>query len=243
MKHQKNKLIATSVIVLLFATSITHVNSEDAKQAPEVKDKKRGFFSFLHREDKQVQDFIEKQKKELEDFKKKREEEKTKEKNIEKKTLEETTKNQFIAKEEIDKRNKEIQKAKHTDKVVEVYTSEEDPLYILEAEVLDTKTKFLKLRNVDFKYKLRIQNQTPKIISSALIIWERKIPFTESLTINKETKISKPIIPYEKRLVEYNDIDSKRQGETYRVKIAKVTFEDGTQWKNPILYKMGSRDN
>ena len=59
------------------------------------------------------------------------------------------------------------------------------------------------------------------------------MPFTEGLTILKETKISKPIIPYEKRIVQYNDLDSKRQGEEYRVKVAKIVFEDGTQWKNP----------
>ena len=70
-----------------------------------------------------------------------------------------------------------------------------------------------------------------------LIIWERKIPFTETLTIQKETKISRPIVPYERRIVEYNDLDSKREGETYRVKIASVVFEDGTQWKNPVLSK------
>jgi len=88
--------------------------------------------------------------------------------------------------------------------------------------------------NVELKFKLRLVNQTSKIIDSALIVWERQLPFTDKLTMIKETKISKPIVPYQKRTIEYNDLDSKREGETYKVKIAHIIFEDGTQWKNPL---------
>ena len=50
-----------------------------------------------------------------------------------------------------------------------------------------------------------------------------------------EIKIAKPIVPYEKRIFEHNEPNSRRDGETYKVKIAKIVFEDGTQWKNPAV--------
>lgn len=137
--------------------------------------------------------------------------------------------------EEIYKREKEIRKAKYTKRYVEIVTNENDPIYIEDAAVQDSKTAFLKIKDVEFKYKVILKNQTPKIINSILIVWERGIPFTESLTISKPIKISKPMIPYERRTVHFNDNDSKRQGELYKVKVAKVIFEDGTQWRNPKL--------
>jgi len=131
-----------------------------------------------------------------------------------------------VAKIAIHERKKQIRKTKRTKRLVEIISSEEDPLYISDASVKNAKSEYLKLRGVEIKYRLKLINQTPKIINSVLVIWERKIPFTETLTIQKQTKISKPIIPYEKRMVQYNDLDSKREGETYRVKIASVVFED-----------------
>lgn len=139
------------------------------------------------------------------------------------------------AKGQINDRLAEIRKARWSKKSIEIITDENDPIYIVNADVLEGKTEFLKIKSIDYKYKLSLVNQTPKIINSVLIIWERRIPFTETLTIAKRTKISRPIIPYEKRIVQYNDLNSKREGETYKVKIAKVLFEDGTQWKNPLI--------
>lgn len=139
------------------------------------------------------------------------------------------------AKGQINDRLEEIRKARWSKRSIEIITDENDPIYIVNADVIDGKTEFLKIKSVDYKYKLSLVNQTPKIINSVLIIWERKIPFTDTLTIAKRTRISRPIIPYEKRIVQYNDLNSKRDGETYRVKIAKVLFEDGTQWKNPLI--------
>lgn len=139
------------------------------------------------------------------------------------------------AKGQINDRLEEIRKARWSKRSIEIITDENDPIYIVNADVLEGKTEFLKIKNIDYKYKLVLVNQTPKIINSVLIIWERKIPFTETLTIAKKTKISRPMIPYEKRIVQYNDLNSKRDGEIYKVKIAKVLFEDGTQWKNPLI--------
>lgn len=139
------------------------------------------------------------------------------------------------AKGQINDRLAEIRKARWSKRSIEIVTDENDPIYIVNADVLEGKTDFLKIKNIDYKYKLSLVNQTPKIINSVLIIWERKIPFTETLTIAKRTKISRPMIPYEKRIVQYNDLNSKREGEAYKVKIAKVLFEDGTQWKNPLI--------
>ncbi len=198
---------------------ITELEEKHTKEKKELKEKIK----------KEKEEQREKALAEKEELKKKQESEK-----VDKKSLTDKV-NEYkqTANKEIYKRNRSIMKTRHSKRMVEIITNESDPLYIKEAKVLDSKTQFLKVRNVDYKYKLELLNQTPKIINSALIIWERKIPFTESLTIMKETKISKPIIPYEKRIVEYNDLNSKREGESYRVKIAKIIFEDGTQWKNP----------
>lgn len=216
---------------------------------PEEPKEQRSFFFF--KKNKEIAELEKKQKKEKEELKEKVKKDKAdqKEKAITQKEelkkkleVEEAEKKSFTgklnkykqtARNEIYDRNKAIRKIRYSKRFIEVITNENDPIYIKEALVLDSKTNYLKIRNVEYKYKLELLNQTPKIINSALIIWERKIPFTESLTIMKETKISKPIVPYEKRIVEYNDLNSKREGESYRVKIAKILFEDGTQWKNP----------
>ncbi len=225
----------------------------EAKEQPVKKESNR---FHLFKKNEQIAELEEKQRKEKEELKEKIKKEKLeaieKEKadKAELKKKQETEKankkvlndrvNEYkkTARNDIYERNKKIRETKYEKRLIEIITDENDPIYIKEAKILDSKTAFLKIRNVEHKYKLELLNQTPKIINSALIIWERKIPFTESLTIAKETRISKPIVPYEKRIVEYNDLNSKREGETYRVKIAKVIFEDGTQWKNPEYKEM-----
>lgn len=160
---------------------------------------------------------------------------KAKESYLRKKVRQERFKNWLIALKQNRERKAEIKLTKKRKRHVEIITNENDPIYILDAEVKDSISDFLKIENVEFKYWLKLHNQTPKIVDSVFIIWERKIPFTESLTISKKTKISKPFIPYEKRVIEYNDLDSKREGESYSVKIARIVFEDGTQWLNPYV--------
>ena len=184
--------------------------------------------------EKEKKEQVEKQIKEKEDTKKTQEIKKTSDNTITTKVREETQKNKETARALIWKRTKEVWRARWRDRYVEVITSDSDPLFIQDANIINTKTKFLGIKGVEFKYKIKLQNQTPKIINSVLLIWERRIPFTDKLTIMRQTKISKPIIPYENRVVEYNDLDSKREGETYKVKVAHVIFEDGTQWKNPV---------
>ena len=155
--------------------------------------------------------------------------------NLNKSSRTEKLKNKAVANEKIKEQDTIIRKTKKSGRYIEIITNENDPLFIASADVLNAKTEFLKIKDVEFKYKIKVQNQTPKIINSALIIWERELPFNPSQTILKETTISKPFIPYEKRIIEYNDLNSKREGESYKVKVANVIFEDGTQWKNPNL--------
>lgn len=189
------------------------------------------------RQEKEKQESKEKLKQEQEELNKKKAIEKSIEENTKQKTYEEAQKNKNMAQEKDYERKKEVRKAKFSKRTVDIVTNESDPLYITEAEVLNSKTPFLKIKDVEFKYRARLHNQTPKIINSVLLVWERGIPFNESLTLAKETKISKPIIPYGKRTVEYNDLDSKREGEIYRLRITKVIFEDGTQWINPVGFR------
>ena len=153
---------------------------------------------------------------------------------IKEKVTKESTKNKKIARDLIWERKKEVQKTTLADKLVEIISNENDPLFIRQAEVINARTEFLKIKNVESNYKIEVKNQTPKIINTVLIVWERKIPYDESLTIAKQTKVSKPLVPYEERVIEYNDLNSRREGESYKVKIANITFEDGTQWKNPF---------
>lgn len=224
--------------------------STEVQQSPVKTQKtKRHLFFFKRNElseqqSKEKAELLEKQKKERNEIwekhrqerieaGKKLQEEKAKEENLNSKVMEIEIKNKQTTLTQIKERENKIMKAERAKNSIQVTTNENDPLYIVNAEVLDSKTNFLKIKNVEFKYKVELQNQTPKIINSVLLIWERKIPFTETLTISKETKISKPIIPYEKRIVEYNDLDSKREGEIYRLKVSKVIFEDGSQWANP----------
>lgn len=189
--------------------------------------KKRAFFRSLFMEKDEVAQFEEKKRREDIEL--------VHQKAIEEKVEEEQSKNRLLAEQETKKRNKEIRRIKKIGRLVEVSSNEEDPVYISEAAVLKAKTSFLKVRDVELKYKVKLQNQTPKIVTQVLLVWERKIPFTESLTIGKEVRVSNPILPYELRKTEYNETDSKREGETYRVKISKIIFEDGTEWKNPKL--------
>lgn len=222
------------------------INTEEIVKPAEKKEKR--FFLFRKKEQakpspkvelrekqkKEAEELREKQKKEKEELIKKLQIEKEKGNTLKEKATKEELKNKYLVKEQIKKRKNEVWEVKKKDRWIEVITNENDPLYIQKAFVLNTKTEFLKIKNVELKYKLILHNQTPKIINTALIVWERKIPFVDTQTILKEVKISKPVIPYEERAVEYNETNSRREGEIYKVKIAKVIFEDGTQWKNPL---------
>ena len=189
----------------------------------------------LERYRKEKQETRKKNIKERQEAQEKLKTERIKEKDISTNIQIQMEKNKESAKKLIDERRNEIRMVKKRKRYIEIVTSENDPLYIAEADIVNAKTQFLGVKDVEFTYKVKLQNQTPKIINIALIVWERQIPFTNKLTVVKQTKISKPIIPYEKRIVKYNDLDSKRDGETYKVKVAHIIFEDGTQWKNPSI--------
>ena len=182
----------------------------------------------------------EEKKKEKEEQLAKRKEEKNKQKEEkstkrksekEKKEIKETEKKSI--KEELKERSKAINESKKFTKIVKIITDENDPLYITSAKVINTKTEFLKISGVDLKYSITIKNQTPKIINTVSIVWQRSLPFETNSLVSKETKISKPIVPYEERVIEYNEPNEKREAEIYKVKISKIIFEDGGLWKNP----------
>ena len=201
------------------------VNEQKNKQENDRREKHR----------KELEDLKNKQKQEIEDLKKKIETEKAQEAVLQKKVMKKQTESMLFTKKIIDERNKEIKEIKESANTVEVITNEEDPLYIKKAQVLESETNFMKIKDVEFKYRLELKNQTPKIINFVLITWERRLVFNDTQTLIKQVRVSKPIIPYEKRIVEYNELNSRRDGETYKVKIARIVFEDGTQWKNPAI--------
>lgn len=220
-------------------------------QQPPLEEKKKRFHFFWQNEQKEkyrkeledlknrqkqeMEDLWKKRKQETEDLKKKIENDKAQEKTLKKKVMEKQTESMLAAQKAVNERSKEVLEVKKSDNTVEIITNKEDPLYIQSAQVLKSKTEFMKIGDVELKYKLELHNQTPKIINFVLIVWERKLAFNETQTLAKEVKVSKPIVPYENRIVEYNELNSRREGETYKVEIAKVVFEDGTQWKNPAV--------
>ena len=210
------------------------------QQAPAEEKKKKRFHFFWQNEQKErfkqeIENLKNRQKLETEEFKKKQEAEKVREVTLQKKVMEKQTEIMSGAQKILNERALEIKEIEKSNNTVEVVTNEGDPLYIKKAQVLKGKTNFLKIKDVDLKYRLELHNQTPKVINLAHIVWERKIAFNDTQTLAKEIKIAKPITPYEKRIFEYNELDSKRSGETYKVKVIKIVFEDGTQWKNPAV--------
>ncbi len=184
---------------------------------------------------KEFEDLKKKQKQEVEELKKKIEIEKAQEEALNKKITEKQIESMVTAQKVIDKRTKEVEEIKKSSNAVEVITSEEDPLYIKKAEIVEGVTNFMKVKDVELTYKLELHNQTPKVINFVLIVWERRLAFNDTQTLARELKIAKPITPYEKRIVEYNELNSRRDGETYKVQISKIVFEDGTEWKNPAV--------
>ena len=235
-KEQKERLIREN------KEALDRINKEKTDLEQKVKQEEKELLEKRGREEKEIkerhlkeqQESSEKYKSEKKEKEEKQLTEKLIDKNITKRVSEEKTKNELIADEVEKVRGKQIIKLKEANNVIEILRNNDDPLYITDADILNGKTAFLGVKDIEFKYRLKLKNQTPKIINSILLVWERKLPFTESQTLIKETRFSKPILPYEFKIFEYNEMDSKRGGELYRVKIAKVIFEDGTQWKNPL---------
>ena len=147
-------------------------------------------------------------------------------------------KDRITAREAIKLREKDVKDARRTERFVEISTNLEDPLFISFAEVAGARTEFMRVKNTDIEFKVKLINQTPKIINTAQIVWERKVPYSETITtITAKKNISKPIVPYETRIIKYNELDTKRDGELYNVHVSYVTFEDGSRWNNPLLAK------
>ncbi len=224
-------------------TFLTQAQQKPSPEATASSKKKRFHFFWVdeqkneqrEKHNNELEELKKKQKQEIEDLKKKIETKKAQEAALQKKVMEKQTESMSFTQKIINERNKEVKEIKKTANTVEIITNEEDPLYIKKAQVLEAKTKFMGIKDIEFKYKLELYNQTPKIISFVLIVWERSLAFNNTQTLAKQVKVAKPIIPYEKRIVEYNELNSRRDGETYKVKIAKIIFEDGTQWKNPAI--------
>lgn len=128
-------------------------------------------------------------------------------------------------------RDKEIRRAKRAQKVIDVISSTDDPIIIVDASVNRSKTAYLKIKGIELEYKAKIKNNTTKIINLFTIVWEKGVPANKTQQ-QVETKIAQPLIPNKERIVKYNEIDNEIQGETYSVKVKKVIFEDGTEWQN-----------
>ena len=252
MNHTKKISILSFLTCALFLFSIGLVTSqeqaqqlpptppqqEQSKQAPNEREQLREKQTKEREElrNKLAQgkkEAREKQIKERQEAKEKLRKKREKELLVKGKVKEQWRKNKATSTKLIKEYNEKILNVKKRGKFIEVITNENDPVYILDARILKTRTDFLGIKDVEYKYRVRLHNQTPKIINSLLLAWERKIPFIDTQTIAKEFRVSKPITPYEKRVVDYNEIDSKRNGESYKVKIIRVIFEDGSQWKNP----------
>lgn len=226
-KH-KFKIILFSIIFLftLQGNMVYSQEEEITSLREKQKDEKKAELAKKRKEHKEERD----QKKE--ELAKTREEHKL-EKEQSQIKREESKKNKEITKKQISNRKKEITKARWSKNVVNVITSKEDPVYIYHAKVKKAKTEFLGLNDIDLSYRVKIKNQTPKIVNQVQVVWKRSEPFNDILTIKTDTNVSRPLLPYKNRTIQYNEEDSQREGETYSVLISKVLFEDGTQWTNP----------
>ena len=193
------------------------------------------------RHEQELKNLKERQQQEIENQKKRQEAENKRTTEVKKKILETQTKTTETAKPQIQAREKEIKVADRSERIVEVITHELDPLYIKLAQVKKTKTKFLRMKHVDLEYRLDLVNQTPKIINFVLLTWERKISFSNVQTLSKQFKISKPLVPYKVEKFRFNEVDSKREGETYKAVINRIIFEDGTEWNNPAVAKVQTK--
>lgn len=245
MNRKKTAVITATLGFLLLFSFIPGITQEVQEESQEKEKfflfKKLDAFKQKRKEAKELREkhlqerkeLKERQKTELEEKRKERIEEKKRKKEIEK----ENKAKSIEFENKLQARQNEIEKAKKTDKQVTILSSKEDPIYIERAEVIkDAKTKYLAMKGIELSYKIKIKNQTPKIINWFSFTWQRSLPFDDTQTFDKITKISKPLVPYEDRIIQYNELDSGREGEIYLVKINTVVFEDGTQWKNTVKF-------
>jgi len=246
MSQRKNIFVITVIITLLLI--LIGMNSSYSQETESIAEKHKEEKAEL-REKQRVERVQAKEQKKKERVKKREEhkqeiatkkeervkqkEEHAKQKEVNKISREEAKTYKKVAKGQIKERKKKLWKLRWRKKVVKVTSSEEDPVYIYYAKVKKGKSEFLKLADAELSYKVKIKNQTPKIINQVQILWKRKKPFTDDLTVARETNVARPLLPYKKRTIVYNEFDSKRQGEIYDVRVVKVVFEDGTQWTNP----------
>lgn len=207
----------------------TEAREKHLKERKEAREKRK-------QERKELRDKKKKGKEEAKQERLKKRQEKIQKETIEKKTEGEQEDYKKTATSQIKEREEQVKKIKKLKKHIVIVSNPEDPLIIEEAHVTKSKTDFMRIKDVELGYKLKLKNQTPKIINDVLLIWERKIPFNDTLTIAREVKVSEPIIPYEERNIQYNDLDTKREGEIYRVKVHKIVFEDGSLWQNPVMF-------
>lgn len=239
MAYMKKLILTIAILSLLFlltksafSQSTTEIPEDEFPEAAK-EAKTVGFFfkkdEFKEKQRQERRELIKKQREEKRALIEKHRQE-TKEK---KQQQQLKTKEKEKVKSKIKEEEEKISKTRKTEKLVQVVTSENDPLYILDAEVRKAKSAFLKIRDLDLKYTVRVKNQTPKIINVVSVVWQRSVPLEPTKLVTLETKTSKPIVPYEERIIQYNDLDPERQAETYKVKIKTVVFEDGSQWINP----------
>lgn len=244
---QKNSLVDSDALSL-FDSELKYKQIEEQK---ELKEKIKKDEENLKERLKNEEERIKKEKKELKERAKKEKSDlilkQKKEREIESKKLRELrakgvtdkkriknkrSKNLTEAERQIQERARVINKTKSRQRGISITSTDDDPLLITDARVYASQSKFLKVEGVQNSYETRIINQTPKIINNALIVWERSIPFTAGTTIAREVRLSKPLVPYEERKIEHSEIDNKREGESYNVRVERIIFEDGTQWKN-----------
>ncbi len=122
---------------------------------------------------------------------------------------------------------------------VDIISDPSSPLRISSADVKDKGTSLLKMKGLEHAFTTKLYNNSGKKVLAYQLVWERHLPFEEYAEQDIRVNSLNTVRPGASDDLEFRKPIHYRKDAFYKVFVAKVLFEDETEWKSSRDFDVG----
>jgi len=122
---------------------------------------------------------------------------------------------------------------------VEIINDTSSPMRLVSADVKDKGTSLLKMKGLEHAFVAKLYNNSGKRVLAYQLVWQRHLPFEEYAEQDVRVNNLNPVKPGASDELEFRKPIHYRKDAFYKVLVAKVLFDDGTEWKSEKDFDIG----
>lgn len=122
---------------------------------------------------------------------------------------------------------------------VEIIHDDKAPIKIMTADVKDKGTSLLKMKGLEQAFTTRAYNNSGSKVMAYQLVWERHLPFEDYAEQDIRINNINSVQPGDDDTLEFRKPIHYRKDAFYKVFVAKVLLQDGTEWKSDRDFDVG----